>query len=790
MLRLTQKTLLFLLVFITQPKCNYLLDLGTEPFYVHEYKLENGLTVLLSVNKENPVVQTSILINAGSAYDPDDATGLAHYLEHMLFKGTSQIGSTNYSEEKKLLDQIEDLFEKYRETKDISLRKKIYTQIDKLSNKAATYVIPKEFSRLQASLGAVNVNAFTTFDRTFYVSTIPSNQIKNWLTLEVERFKDPVFRTFHTELEAVFEEKNLQYSKDETAIYNRYMELLFPVHPYGLKNPIGNDEDLKNPSIKKIKEYFDNYYVPSNMAICISGDIDPGKVLLEIQNTFGMLKKKEMKALSFENKVIKKNSHSFVSVNNKKKELIFGIKIPKSSSNDVALTETLATVLTNGYSGLLDNSLYYSQNVEKVYTNYSEMKDFLILNIFVQVSKKGSVDEIITVVNEALDQIAREEISEELLTAIKENQMIQLQSNRLSNDFRISHMSEMFLSGWDSKSLSSLYSFKKQITKSDLSLFVNDNVKDNLTILETVNGSRNIPKIAKPKISTLVFSEQKQSEFAKKYSNEPEFEIKPVFADYKKQIIYKTYENGNQFVYQKNNRNQLYKLKLIIENGAWLSPYLSVAVDYWRHLGTDLYTASALSSKFFTFGTTINIFTRGDHLEIEMKGEDKNFESSIRLLEHSIISVSPSKDIWESQILNSKEFLKERTSDVSEIDFALYDYALHQNTSVRFFNASPSDLENFTSSSAVDILENLLKYKCTIIYYGSLSIEELESNYLQSYVSSKNLKETSHLRKVMWNQNSKPSVYFLNRLIPHAEINFIAPFLSNSEVSNEKITVF
>jgi len=176
-----------------------------DPLNARIYTLSNGLKIYLSVNPAEPRLQTFIAVGSGSKQDPDDATGLAHYLEHMLFKGTDKYGTSDWVKEEKELTLIENLYEKYNKETDESKRKAIYKQIDSVSTVAAKYAIGNEYDNMLASIGAKGTNAFTSVEQTVYVNDIPSNQLETWLTIEGERFRKPVMRIFHTELESVNE---------------------------------------------------------------------------------------------------------------------------------------------------------------------------------------------------------------------------------------------------------------------------------------------------------------------------------------------------------------------------------------------------------------------------------------------------------------------------------------------------------------------------------------------------------------------------------------------------------
>ncbi|MFQ3576119.1 MAG: insulinase family protein, partial [Cytophagales bacterium] len=226
--------------------------------------MANGLKVYLSVYKDAPRIQTYIAIGAGSKNDPSHATGLAHYLEHILFKGTSKIGTSDWEKEKVLLDKIEALYETYRQTKDDAKRTKIYAEIDSISGVAAKFAIANEYDKIMSTIGAQGTNAYTFFEQTVYVNDIPSNQIENWAKTEAERFNEVVARLFHTELEAVYEEKNKGLDSDRRKVWEALMEGLFQKHTYGTQTTIGTIDHLKNPSITEIKKFFYTYYVPNN----------------------------------------------------------------------------------------------------------------------------------------------------------------------------------------------------------------------------------------------------------------------------------------------------------------------------------------------------------------------------------------------------------------------------------------------------------------------------------------------------------------------------------------------
>ena len=192
------------------------------------YTLNNGLKVYLTVNDAEPRIQTYIAVKVGGKNDPAETTGLAHYFEHLMFKGTEKLGTQNYVLEKPILDEIEKEFESYRKLTDSAARVKSYAKIDSLSLEASKLAIPNEYDKVMAAIGAKGTNAYTGMDMTVYVENIPSNQIDNWAKIQSDRFKNNVIRGFHTELETVYEEKNMSLTRDSRKAVEQMFANLFP----------------------------------------------------------------------------------------------------------------------------------------------------------------------------------------------------------------------------------------------------------------------------------------------------------------------------------------------------------------------------------------------------------------------------------------------------------------------------------------------------------------------------------------------------------------------------------
>ena len=328
---------------------------------VRIYTLKNGLKVYLAQNFDAPKIQTYIPVRTGSNNDPADNTGLAHYLEHMMFKGTSKLASADWAKEKPLLDEISRLYEQHKAEQNPEKKKEIYKKIDEVSQEASKYAIANEYDKAISSLGASGTNAHTWLDETVYKNNIPNNELEKWLKVEKERFSELVLRLFHTELEAVYEEFNRAQDNDSRLVNYELMDALFPKHPNGQQTTIGKSEHLKNPSMIAIHKYFDTYYVPNNYAMVLVGDLDFDKTIKLVDQYFGSFEYKElpMKKMVTEEPMTKIVERTVKSPSAPRLQLAW--RTDSYGTHDARLAEIVANLLSNsGETGLIDLNINLS----------------------------------------------------------------------------------------------------------------------------------------------------------------------------------------------------------------------------------------------------------------------------------------------------------------------------------------------------------------------------------------------------------------------------------------------
>ena len=559
-----------------------------DPMNSRIYTLDNGLKVYLTVYKDAPRVQTYIAVRAGSKNDPSDATGLAHYLEHMLFKGTDKYGSLDYTKEEPMLKQIEDLYEEYRQIDmdDTENRNKVWGQIDSVSGEAAKYAIANEYDKMISSVGAKGTNAYTSAESTVYVNDIPSNQLKKWLDIEAERFRMPVFRLFHTELEAVYEEKNRGLDNDGRKMFEAMLEGLFQKHTYGTQTTIGTVEHLKNPSLKEIRKYFNKNYVPNNMAICMSGDFDPDSVIHWVNDRFGSFQRKEDP--QFTPAVEEPITTPIVKdvYGPDAERLYLAFRFPGTADRETKVLRIIDMILSNSQAGLIDLDLNQQQKVLQASSFVYRLTDYSS-HILFGIPKQGqSLDEVKNLLLEEIEKVKSGDFPDWLIPAIINDFKLNKTKSYESNSQRADAFVQSFIQKVPWEDAVNEIKELESITKEEVIAVANKYYGNNYVLVNKHLGEDNsVRKVSKPAITPVEVNRDAQSDFLTNILDEEVPDIEPVFLDYANDI--KKTDIGVPLLYMQNSENSRFKLFYISDRGNNHSKKLSMAIDYLNYLGTE-----------------------------------------------------------------------------------------------------------------------------------------------------------------------------------------------------------
>ena len=742
-----------------------------DPLKARIYTLENGLKVYLTSYDDAPRIQTNIAVRAGSKNDPENATGLAHYLEHMLFKGTDVFGSLDFNKEGPLIEEIEALYEHYRTVAmtDTVNRERIYRMIDSVSAEAAKYAIANEYDKMALGIGAKGTNAYTSFEKTVYINDIPSNQLENWLKLESERFRYPVFRLFHTELEAVYEEKNRD--SDGSKLFESLFDGLFPNHQYGQQTTIGTVEHLKNPSLKEIRAYFNKYYVPNNMAICLSGDFDYDETIRLIQKYWSKFERKEDPIFNvYKESPIKKTVIKEV-FGPEAESLFVGFRFEGANSNDSKILTMIDMVLANSTAGLIDLNLNQTQKIISGGSFPYVLKDYSMHTLYGSPKQGQTLEEVRDLLLNQIEEIKDGNFEQWLVDAIISDLKLNQIKKFESNSGRANEFVEAFILdiSWEdyNKEISDLES----ITKQDIIDFAKENYNENYVVTFKRNGiDKTSVKVDKPDITPVQLNRVDQSDFLIKLLTEEVEDINPVFLDFD-EIIEKTNIGELPFIYKKNTENNRFRLSYIFDIGTDHDNKLKFAVDYLKFLGTSEISPSRKQEEFYRLGCDLSMSSSSDKTRITLSGLANKFDESIMFFENFLANVIADE---EALIALKSNKIKERADaklNKQTILFkALVNYAKYGPTSSYTNVLSTEDISNLTSKELLKSINDLLLYKHSISYYGPENISDLKIKLENLHFNKSDLNPLPKKKEYKELDLQKPIVYVVDYDMKQAEV--------------------
>lgn len=699
-----------------------------DPMGVKVYTLANGLKVYMSINKDAPRIQTMIATRAGSKNDPSDATGLAHYLEHMLFKGTSKIASLDWEKEKVLLQQISDLYEIHKTAKEEE-RAAIYHQIDSLSGLAAQYVAANEYDRMAASLGAEGTNAFTSLDRTVYINDIPSNEVEKWLKLESERFGELVLRLFHTELEAVYEEYNIAQGKDGRKVFAAFLKGLLPNHPYGTQTTLGTGAHLKTPSMQKIHDYFNTYYVPNNMSIILSGDFDPNEMVKMIEQYWGKHKSKKVPKWKkpVQSPLTKVNATAVYG--KEKSNLQIGWLLDGATSEEALKAQLTAGILYNRKAGLLDMNLIQKQMIgQHSAAGAWSANDYSFFYLYGEPRAKQALEGLEALMIKELERLKLGDFEDWMLEAVINNMEVQEIRKLESNTGRAFSMLDAFIFDQPWEAACEKYKKMRAFTKQDIIDFATEKLRlDNYVVVYKREGTAEVvEKVEKPTITPVQLNREVMSAFRKSFEAMESPQQEPVFLDYDKSIASQTLKGGIELDYIKNTTNETFELVYIIEMGNQNVRELPIALRYLKFLGTDKYTPQELQQEFFKLGLSFSVRAQADVSYISLVGLDRSFEEGVALFEHILAHAEPNEKALKNLVEDMKKNRADEKKDKRQIlQKAMLSYAYYGDFSPIKGRLRITDLEVFVPKDLMKIIAKLTKYEHNIFYYGSKSQAEV-----------------------------------------------------------------
>lgn len=690
-----------------------------DPTQTRIYTLKNGLTVYLSRHTDKPRIQTYIAVRAGSTNDPADNTGLAHYLEHMMFKGTSKMGALDWQKEQAELKKISDLYEQHKTATDPEVRKQLYHQIDSISQIAAQYVAPNEYDRLTTAIGAQGTNAHTWVDETVYQNNIPANQLDRWLQIERERFGELVLRLFHTELEAVYEEFNMGQDDVGEQVSNTLNDALFPTHPYGQQTTIGKSEHLKSPSMEAIHRYWNTYYVPNNYAMILVGDLDYDKTIQMVDKYFGNIPARQLPAIQFprEKAITAPIERTISSQDAEYLAMAYRFDGGADTSDELYLT-LLSLVLNNGQAGLIDLNLNQAQKVMNVDCYANVMKDYSVLSFYGEPTEGQTLQQVRDLILAEINKVKQGDFPDWLIPAVINNLELKETKKLISNDAMATEMYEAFIQRrpWLHQVL--FIDKLKQITKQDLMNFVAKRMGHNYVIVYKAKGdNKDLVRVENPGITPLQMDRNAISPYGKQILSQQASSISPLFVDFDAAIKHTTIKGG-EMAYIPNNDNKLFSLTYLFDMGTDHNPLLDLMASYFDYVGTAKLTPQQVKQAFYKLGISYSLAVTRDRLTITLTGLQQNMHDGVALLEDLLANAKPAQEPLDQMVGQILKNRADRLTDKRAIFLALREYVHYGEQSPLRSELSNAELQAVKAAQLTALLQQLTAYRHQVFYYG------------------------------------------------------------------------
>ncbi|WP_400192205.1 M16 family metallopeptidase [Hymenobacter sp. B81] len=756
-----------------------------DPLKTRIYTLDNGLTVYLSDYDDAPRIQTYVAVRAGSKNDPHDATGLAHYLEHMVFKGTSKLGAQDVAAERAELNKIEALYEQYRGTRDAALRKKLYHQIDSVSGVAAKYAVANEYDKLMGAIGAKGSNAYTSVEQTVYQEDIPSNRVEQWASVQAERFGELVPRLFHTELEAVYEEKNRGLDNDFNKEFEALNRTLFPKHEYGTQTTIGTIEHLQNPSITAIKRYFEQYYVPNNMAVAMSGDLDYDQTIRIIDQYFGQLKAREVPGYTPAQEA-PLTAPVVTEVKGPNAEnVMLGFRFPGNATKDALVLRLIDKILTNGQAGLIDLNLNQKQAVLEA-ASFTDLNNDYSTHVLYGTPRQGQkLEQVRDLLLAQLDKVKKGDFPDWLIPAIINNEQLQRTKSYESNEARAGAFVAAFVARQDWKNYLQQFDDFGKLTKQEVMRVAQEYYGPGYALIYKRTGKdTSTPKVIKPAITPVPVNRDAASSYYQQVVTMAAPELQPAFLDFQSDIRQTEVKPGLPLLYTQNKENGLFDLYYVLDMGTNNDPRLGLAASYLQYLGTGKYSAAQLQQEFYKLGCSFSVNSGTDRIFVSLSGLDKNLEPALQLFEQLLRNPTPDaqalKDMVAGELKNRQDAKLNKSVILQQ---AMVNYVKYGPKNPFTHRLSEKQLKALKPQDLTALIKQIPSYQHRVLYYGPRATEELVTTLQNTHKTPAKLTPTPAAKEFDELPLQDRRVYWADYNMVQAEILF----LTKGEIYNKDI---
>ncbi|MBQ1409264.1 MAG: insulinase family protein [Bacteroidales bacterium] len=711
-----KKTIFF---FVTLACCAFSLHAQQKPIKVETHYLSNGLKVIMAEEHSQPKIYGAVMVHAGSKNEDTAATGVAHYFEHIMFKGTDRIGTTNWAMEKPLLDSISDLYDQIQATSDPARRHELQLEINRLNIEASKYAIANETDAILQQMGCTGLNAFTSFDVTCYHNTLPSNQLENWMEVYAERFRNPVYRLFQGELEAVYEERNIHANGLMYTFQRNIFTEAFGEHPYS-RDVIGHDHHLKNPQPSAMKKFYDKYYVASNMALILVGDFNTAEALKMAEKYFSIwpkgekVKEPEYKLPTFDSPVVKNVKQTPIKVG------LMVFPAVKANDPDELLLDVMSSIISGG-NGRLDElttrgELMAAQQISMPLIDAGLNAILYVPKLLGQ--KHEEAEELIWA---AIDSVKEGRFSDELLTSIKvqdyRSRQSKIESYRTIADLLQGlEMNNSNYEEWlrDGERM-------QKITREDIMNVAKKYFdRDHCTIIRSKMGFPAKAPSIKPDWDHLEAQNKgEQTEFAKHIASRKIEEIKPQVIDFKKDVTVVTVSENCKLYASKNPKNDIFSLTINYHYGSFDNHNISEAMQYFDNLGAGDMTREEFKIKLECLGGTLSLSSDNDYSYIKITGLEENMEKIIDLVMLKLEKPRHDQQQLDNLVQNLRAAKKEAKNESSIWKEALWEYVMYGDQSEYINHATIEEIQKMKGEDLMAIINEMYGRDGYVTFIGN-----------------------------------------------------------------------
>ena len=696
-----------------------------------EYKLENGLTVMLWEDHDQPDVTGYVVVRAGAVDEPAEYTGLAHYLEHMLFKGTQKIGALDWEAEKPIYDSIIALYDQYCETTDPEQREKLATQINECSMREAKVSSTEDFFNLLDLIGAEGVNAFTSFDVTAYHNSFPEAEMYRWLTIFSDRLIDPVFRTFQAELENVFEEYNMYANNPSSQASKQLMQDIYKGSPYE-RDVIGHPEHLKNPRLSKLIEFYNTWYVPNNMALILVGDFDAEAAKPMIAETFSRLQPKELPARpSYPEVQLTGSKHYNLGYSPQIAWVYPGVK---ANDPDQEVLQFVCNLLSNGQTGLLDKitidgevqyagaGLDARRNTGRIIIQAVPYYD---ANQQMFESDKATEK----IVMKEIDKIKAGDISDEMIASQKRMYAQSYKVASESSELKINSLLSAFMYDIPLEQVLNAIDHIQALTKEEIvrvakKYFNQDHMTISFDEATKTNKAKTLPK---PNIKPLEPVKDAKTAYAEAFKKLPKGQLKQTFNNFNDVQVSSLGENITLH-YTPNTKNDVFSLTLrygVGEHEMPLLPYAAALMNNAGIMGNPATEGKDFAQQMAELGGDVSYGCNDSYFYISISGEDGNMNKIMNLVNRQLLM--PYLEKKQLDAIKGSEFFTRlsRQKRTAVQKSALMQYALYGDKSAYLDEVPFADIWGMGLPQVQSLLSSARTYALNVFYCGTLTPEQL-----------------------------------------------------------------